>query len=151
MAPRAIGAIGETGARVQDGDDERQSDRGVQLIAAIPVALTDTSGAMSRRGSGRVGRDEQRTTNEQSLSERNIISRDECQSWEPNPMDQIRPFVRTTFSRSGDPNRAILNVFFSCYIPTRIMLLLSVFSGSCKKIEAKSIVLRSRHQRLGHM
>lgn len=52
MAPRAIGSIGETAARVQDGDDERQSDRGVQWIA-IPVALTDTSGAMSRRVSGR--------------------------------------------------------------------------------------------------
>lgn len=57
MAPRAIGATGEIVARVQDGDDERRSDKGVQWIA-IPVALTDTSGAMSREVGGLVGREE---------------------------------------------------------------------------------------------
>lgn len=57
MAPRAIGATGEIVGRVQDGDGERRSDKGVQWIA-IPVALTDTSGAMSRKVDGLVGREE---------------------------------------------------------------------------------------------
>jgi hypothetical protein len=56
MAPRAIGATGEIVVRVQDGDDKRRSDKGVQWIA-IPVALTDTSGAMSRKVDGLVGRE----------------------------------------------------------------------------------------------
>jgi hypothetical protein len=101
-APRAIGATGEIVARVQDGDDERQSDRGVQWIA-IPVALTDTSGAMSRKVDGLVGRDERTALSRRG---RNIISRDVCQSTPGRKAicmgQSIRPFVLRTFSDSMD-------------------------------------------------